>query len=180
MPRFARHDSGFALPEPSGACFSMATLPDPFSSDSESISPSSPHSFASSSSSLASSPALLPTHFINTPFPELSLADTKPSGDELSSYAASIIRNEAYALLALASRIAPASHPIEQENYAPFAPDNENDGRTCGKESRSNLEFRRCVEMLAALPSHGKILVSGVGKSGIVARKMVATFNSLG
>lgn len=161
-----RHDSGcFDLP-----CFTnTSNLPDPFSSDSESISPSSPHSFGSSSSSLASSPALQPTRFLNSPFPDLCLEDklTKPSSDELSTYAANVIRAEAYALLALATRIA----PIPTSDDGMFRME---------EESKSNIEFRRCVEMLAALPKHGKIIVTGIGKSGIVARKMVATFNSLG
>ena len=163
----SRHDSGIAF---ENVCF---TTPD-FSSDSESISPSSPNSFASTSSSLASSPALLPAFLNNHPEP-LSLSHTKPSPDQLSSYAADIIRNEAYALLALASRIAPAS---AQDHYEMADSIDEMDGYRL--ESRSNVEFRRCVEMLAALPPHGKIIVTGVGKSGIAGRKLVATFCSLG
>jgi len=30
------------------------------------------------------------------------------------------------------------------------------------------------------MPAHGKVLVTGIGKSGIAGKKMVATFCSLG
>ena len=47
-------------------------------------------------------------------------------------------------------------------------------------ESRTNLAFKEVVDSLGRLPAHGKVVITGVGKSGIVAKKMVATFNSLG
>jgi arabinose-5-phosphate isomerase len=39
-------------------------------------------------------------------------------------------------------------------------------------------EFGRAVELLAAV--HGRLIVSGVGKSGLIARKIAATFTSTG
>jgi arabinose-5-phosphate isomerase len=45
-------------------------------------------------------------------------------------------------------------------------------------EERINGEFARAVDLLAACK--GRVIVTGVGKSGIIARKLVATFNSTG
>jgi hypothetical protein len=134
-----------------------------------------------------------------------------PTPHELSTYAASIIRNEAYALLALASRIDPiiSSSPINssRSNSASSTPalsrrssssvshsysssvssdydaaiaDESEEEIAAVEQSRSNIAFRECIRILSTLPKHGKIIVTGVGKSGIVGRKMVATFCSLG
>jgi arabinose-5-phosphate isomerase len=45
-------------------------------------------------------------------------------------------------------------------------------------EERINGDFSRAVDLLAACT--GRVIVTGVGKSGIIARKIVATFNSTG
>ncbi len=44
--------------------------------------------------------------------------------------------------------------------------------------SRLNAEFGRAVELI--LSSRGKVITTGIGKSGIVARKIMATLNSTG
>ena len=41
-----------------------------------------------------------------------------------------------------------------------------------------NDEFVKAVELIAA--SKGRLVVSGIGKSAIIAQKIVATFNSTG
>ena len=41
-----------------------------------------------------------------------------------------------------------------------------------------NIDFERTVEALAA--SKGRVVVSGIGKSAVIAQKIVATFNSTG
>ncbi|KAI5478434.1 hypothetical protein MNV49_005075 [Pseudohyphozyma bogoriensis] len=168
----------------------MVTSPSPpadysFSdSDTASISPRSSSSVSESPfSSLASSPALPPTSRGSPILDDLCLPDSldlpsrQPTKTQLSSYAAQIIRNEAYALLALAARLAPAAEPIQDDADEPFAAEYDDHHRS---ESKTNVAFRGVIEALAGLPPHGKIIVTGVGKSGIVARKMVATFNSLG
>lgn len=43
---------------------------------------------------------------------------------------------------------------------------------------RIDESFAKAVEMI--LSSHGRVIISGVGKSGIIARKIVATLNSTG
>ncbi len=43
-------------------------------------------------------------------------------------------------------------------------------------EQRISLDFARAVDLLAACK--GRVIVTGVGKSGIIARKIVATMNS--
>lgn len=45
-------------------------------------------------------------------------------------------------------------------------------------EARIGAEFGRAVELLAACK--GRVIMTGVGKSGIIARKIVATMNSTG
>ena len=45
-------------------------------------------------------------------------------------------------------------------------------------EQRLDGEFARAVELMAA--THGRIIVSGVGKSGVIARKIAATLTSTG
>ncbi len=41
-----------------------------------------------------------------------------------------------------------------------------------------NNDFAKCIELLVA--SQGHVIVTGIGKSAIIAQKMVATFNSTG
>jgi len=41
-----------------------------------------------------------------------------------------------------------------------------------------NVDFVDCVQLI--LKSKGRVIVSGVGKSAIIAQKIVATFNSTG
>lgn len=177
---------------------------------------------ASPASSLSSSPSLDPKRS-SLPFPPpfsldagqpTSAAQSKPSPTQVAVYASNIIRNEAYALLALAARLAPAAHPLHDEDGAYFghtasaspsssssSSDDSGEGSQTGElmppdldepvsggtrrddvlvESRTNVAFRQCVDLCTSMPGHGKILVTGVGKSGIAARKMVATFCSLG
>src|SRR3989338_7082053 len=43
---------------------------------------------------------------------------------------------------------------------------------------RVNGDFARAVEIIFA--AKGRVIVTGMGKSGIIARKLVATFNSTG
>src|SRR5512138_3012122 len=45
-------------------------------------------------------------------------------------------------------------------------------------EARIGEAFGRTVDLLANC--RGRVIVSGVGKSGVIARKIVATFNSTG
>ncbi|GAA5897342.1 hypothetical protein JCM6882_001862 [Rhodosporidiobolus microsporus] len=175
---------------------------------------------ASPASSLPPSPSLDPKRFPYSA-PSLSYLDgaaptsppaaiagpSKPTPTQLSQYASMVIRNEAYALLALAARLAPAAHPldVEEEPYTggdrrysatgseegsegdvdyrglPVEPSSlEGVPPPVREESRTNVAFRHVVDLISSMPPHGKILVTGVGKSGIVGRKMVATFCSLG
>ncbi|SCZ90393.1 BZ3500_MvSof-1268-A1-R1_Chr1-3g01960 [Microbotryum saponariae] len=220
--RWSRHDSGVSVSSITPACvfagqsdLSIASLSEsPFSSSSDSDQASSPRSVASSSapspaSSIASSPFLSPAKGLSlSPVldqlslsgGQLDLDPLKPNPTQLAAYASSIVRNEAYALLALAARLAPAAQPIV-EDEAPFAHhdlfpgpgfgaedrasdvgslDNEDSSVESRAESRSNIAFRNVIDALSSLPAHGKIVVTGVGKSGLVGRKMVATFCSLG
>ena len=41
-----------------------------------------------------------------------------------------------------------------------------------------NADFERALEAIAA--SNGRLVISGIGKSAIIAKKIVATFNSTG
>lgn len=194
---------------------SLASLPDAFSSSSSSYTSSFPpfSSCPSPSSSLSSSPALKPAPGFLPVLEDLALDDGParlPTEKEVAEYAAATIRNEAYALLALASRIAPAGSRIvgeAEEWHGSFSaetaehverPSSESGSEGRGspefdfeqvgsprvavrlEESRTNSAFSQVVKSLASLPPHGKILVTGVGKSGIAGQKMVATFNSLG
>ncbi|GAA6063628.1 hypothetical protein JCM10212_000129 [Sporobolomyces blumeae] len=191
-------------------------------SDYESTSPSliSYSSSPSPSSSLASSPALPPKVLppLSTASDDLSPlaaspsrsdalpAPASPSSTDLSLYAASIIRNEAYALLSLAARLSPASHPIVSDEELDLASSDsassaeglafDDDARSSRRgsisiprggdppvvlpESRTNVAFRQVVDLIRQMPPHGKVLVTGIGKSGIAGRKLVATFCSLG
>ncbi|GAA5980951.1 hypothetical protein JCM10908_003928 [Rhodotorula pacifica] len=161
----------------------------------------------SPSSSLTSSPSLGPkrlSHSAAVPEP-LSLGiPLQPNSVDLAKYASDIIRNEAYALLALAARLAPAAYPllddegahvVRADSSSSVGTDPSDDGSDESEEmyakspvdltieleeSRTNQAFRNVVNLIQSMPRHGKILVSGIGKSGIVARKMVATFCSLG
>ncbi len=51
-------------------------------------------------------------------------------------------------------------------------------GAVADLESRIDESFARAVELL--YKCRGRVIVTGVGKSGIIARKIVATFNSTG
>ncbi|BGP36526.1 hypothetical protein JCM10450v2_000423 [Rhodotorula kratochvilovae] len=221
-------------PAPPPSAFAMAALSQSLLSSAGSASDpeSSPPSLlfsstsASPSSSLASSPSLDPKRS-TFPFPSPFSLDApapgspapssaQPTPTQLAVYASNLIRNEAYALLALAARLAPAAHPLPDDDGAffsqitPGAPssgtsDEGSDalsgsssggemapldldepasgGRTSDavlEESRTNVAFRQVVDLVRSMPAHGKIIVTGVGKSGITGRKMVATFCSLG
>src|SRR5215217_2094600 len=41
-----------------------------------------------------------------------------------------------------------------------------------------NADFEKAIEAMAAC--HGRIVISGIGKSAVIAQKIVATFNSTG
>jgi hypothetical protein len=180
--RNARHDSGvaFNMAQPCGLGS------DAFSDSDTSHSVSSSTSPSSVSSSLASSPALRPT-LLDSCVPDDLFAELKisPSSNQITSFAATCIRNEAYALLALAARIAPLeavheSRSTGSDEDAASEASSEMDVGIGWTESRSNVAFMDVVRSLSGLPAHGKVVVTGVGKSGIVGKKMVATFNSLG
>ena len=47
-----------------------------------------------------------------------------------------------------------------------------------GLEARIGDEFARAVALIAA--SEGRVIVAGVGKSGLIARKIAATLTSTG
>lgn len=188
-------------------------------SEYESTSPSlvSYSSSGSPNSSLASSPALRPkllpalsttTDELSPLSPCTSRSDSittqhLPTSTDLSLYAASIIRNEAYALLSLAARLSPASQPIVSDEELDSASNSESSsyeglgfdedthpsrresvsgpsGVPILQESRTNVAFRQVVNLIRDMPAHGKVLVTGIGKSGIAGKKMVATFCSLG
>jgi hypothetical protein len=113
----------FPLPSLASSSFSSSAF-SPVSCSSSTAGDSSPPSLlfsstsASPSSSLASSPSLDPKRSYAFSPPHLTLdsqqpppqiARSKVDPTQLTAYAASVIRNEAYALLALASRLAPAA-----------------------------------------------------------------------
>lgn len=161
----------------------------------------------SPASSLTSSPSLGPKRFSHSaagPEPLSLEIPLQPSSVDLAKYASDIIRNEAYALLALAARLAPAAYPllddegahvVRTDSSSSVGTEPSDDGSEESEElyakspvdpaievaeSRTNHAFRNVVTLVQSMPRHGKILISGIGKSGIVAKKMVATFCSLG
>lgn len=79
-----------------------------------------------------------------------------------AKYASSVIRREAAALVALAERL------CAQENECQEL------------ETAAALDFDQAVSILSSMPPHGKLLISGIGKSALLGRKAVATFCSLG
>jgi len=215
--RFLRQPAESSLP------FNLATLSQSLLNSSPSTSPSStspPSDYESSSpslvsysssgspaSSLASSPSLRPKLLpaLSSATDDLSplSGSALPTTTELSLYAASIIRNEAYALLSLAARLSPASQPIVSDEELDSASNSESSsveglgfdedthpsrresisgpsGGSILSESRTNVAFRQVVDLIRDMPAHGKVLVTGIGKSGIAGKKMVATFCSLG
>lgn len=220
MPRRRRSSASGELSSLSLAASPQAAS---FASSSE-ASPAPSLIFSSTSpspaSSLTSSPSLGPKRMSfqgigggSAPgaVEPLSLgAPLQPSSVELAKYASDIIRNEAYALLALAARLAPAAYPLlDDEGSHTVRAGSDSGSRSLGgvdssdegsydggadeadpkspaesdvqlDESRTNQAFRNVVNLVQSMPRHGKVLVSGIGKSGIVARKMVATFCSLG
>ena len=53
--------------------------------------------------------------------------------------------------------------------------------RLAQPSSHSATQFERCLAILrSTYERHGKLVLVGLGKSSIVARKTAATFNSLG
>ena len=76
-----------------------------------------------------------------------------------SKYAADLVRKEAQALLVLANRL---EHKQEDE-----------------ADSLSDA-FSKALNLLSSMDKHGKLIFTGIGKSGLLAKKAVATFNSLG
>lgn len=45
-------------------------------------------------------------------------------------------------------------------------------------EDRIGIEFEKAVDLIAEIP--GRVIITGMGKSGLIARKIVATMNSTG
>ncbi|KAK1825820.1 arabinose 5-phosphate isomerase [Podospora conica] len=76
--------------------------------------------------------------------------------------------------LALENRLSDALHVIDTETAALRAL---SDLYSTDRPARSG--FNRAVEAIARRQDPGKLVVIGVGKSGHIARKLVATFNSL-
>jgi hypothetical protein len=155
----------------------------PLSAAYSSCSPSSsaPSTSASSSSSLAASPVSSPDVAIGLaqPEPDFFLLDqttithsrrhdkqrrVQQTGPRYSQYAADIVKREAKALLELAQRL---EGQADEEDYQP--------------DSKHSVEsFDRAVDLLNTMHTYGKVVITGIGKSGLLARKAVATFNSLG
>ncbi|GAA5960100.1 hypothetical protein JCM8115_004534 [Rhodotorula mucilaginosa] len=193
---------------------SLSLLSQPPQSQSGTSDESTPPSLIFSSgsvspaSSLTSSPSLAPKRFSHSaagPEPLSLEIPLQPNSVDLAKYASDIIRNEAYALLALAARLAPAAYPllddegahvVRTDSSSSVGTEPSDDGSSEEseelyakspvdpaievEESRTNHAFRNVVTLVHSMPRHGKILISGIGKSGIVAKKMVATFCSLG
>lgn len=90
---------------------------------------------------------------------------------EVRRYAAEIVRKEAKALLDLAAR-------LDAEPDDVLHPQHEQVPRL--KPEQTQDAYTRAVEILKSMDSHGRIIMTGVGKSGLLARKAVATFNSFG
>ncbi|GAA5876021.1 hypothetical protein JCM16303_006994 [Sporobolomyces ruberrimus] len=208
----------FNLASLSQSLLSSSDLSSTSPSEYDSTSPSlvSYSSSGSPASSIASSPALRPKLLpalssATDDFSPLSTSPSRsdsittsqlPSTTDLSVYAASIIRNEAYALLSLAARLSPASQPIVSDEELDSASSESSSVEGLGfdedthpsrrqsisgpsglailQESRTNVAFRQVVDLIRDMPAHGKVLVTGIGKSGIAGKKMVATFCSLG
>lgn len=107
------------------------------------------------------------------------------SRSDVRRYAAEIVRREAKALLDLASRLDPEEQ--EDEDQGEFDDDDESISSP-SLSSRFSLKapekqhdgYSKAVELLKNMDSHGRIIMTGVGKSGLLARKAVATFNSFG
>lgn len=88
----------------------------------------------------------------------------------LQRHAADIVRREAKALLDLAAR-------LEPEDVAKHNDIDELDDYHANSPSYA---FSHALDMLNSMDKHGKVVVAGIGKSGLLARKAVATLNSLG
>lgn len=129
-------------------------------------SPSSSLASPSTSTSGASSPALVAAKSEDletfdageVTLPASALEASIAGGLDRKSkqrYAASLVRREAQALLELAERL-----------------DREDEGE--------QDTFSAAVDAINSMERYGKVIFAGVGKSGLLARKAVATFNSLG
>lgn len=94
------------------------------------------------------------------------LDHNKVARAQVRGYAAEIVRREAKALLDLAARLDP--EVAYEEDMPRLKPEDVQDN------------FSKAVEILQSMDTHGKIIMTGVGKSGLLARKAVATFNSFG
>ncbi|KAK4701451.1 hypothetical protein P7C70_g4785, partial [Phenoliferia sp. Uapishka_3] len=193
MQRRQRQHSSSSGRDESGASFSptsslssspfasSSNLQDSFSDSESTTSTTSFSSSTSPSSSLASSPALNPTKSFSPIPDDFHLVDSKPSPSQVTNYAISVIRAEAYALLALAARMTPADEPIVDDDLVSADYAIQSGVQHKQKEAtRTGKAFLRTVKALCELPKHGKIIVCGVGKSGIAGRKIVGTLNSLG
>lgn len=104
-------------------------------------------------------------------------------------YAADIVRKEAKALLDLANRLDAAG---DDEDEAEDDSEEEEEGEERERaqstarqqedlfSSLPNATLFQAVNAISSMQKHGKLVLTGVGKSGLLARKAVATFNSLG
>lgn len=156
-------------------CSVVSLEPASSSSSSESYSGDCTPS-TSSFSSIAGSPLCTPTRVENDDDEEarieFDLDSLKGKGKQTTSrYAAEIVRREAKALLDLAARLDRFQLSDAPSSAAANVVDNVDDAAA---------SFDRAVELLSSMDPHGKVIITGIGKSGLLARKAVATFNSLG
>lgn len=82
-----------------------------------------------------------------------------------TNYAAHLVRKEAKALLALADR-------MDQTTIEPLD--------VLEPVTSLSNSFTHTLDLLSSMDKHGKLVFIGIGKSGLLAKKAVATFNSLG
>ena len=78
-----------------------------------------------------------------------------------------LIRREAEALMALADRF----DMVQQEDM---------DAEDEQPSTRQSTSFEQTLSILNNLPPGGKVIITGIGKSGLLGRKAAATFCSLG
>ncbi|GAA95422.1 uncharacterized protein L969DRAFT_299190 [Mixia osmundae IAM 14324] len=94
------------------------------------------------------------------------------------NYAASIIRKEAAALLDLANRLSPNAPDISEHTMSTVMQAVR--PAQVSEPTAAAQAFSDTLARISTMPAHGKVVFIGIGKSGLVARKTVATFCSLG
>lgn len=159
------HDSGIALDKYFQSQQDSTLAGSPESDGSSSMSETSSESILSTpATSAVSSPRLEAQNDIDIADTTSDLASFRlpTRSSRTAKYAASVIRREAAALVALAERLAAEEDDCEESH------------------SIAALDFDSAVSILSAMPLHGKLLISGIGKSALLGRKAAATFCSLG